>query len=126
MNNTRRQRLTLQQNYVKVDPIIKNPSSITLDNAKLMLINGYRTKDLLTKFNILPEDKIELFKYEEILLKTDDFQQIKSTADNKKHELRFITKKNEYQNSLIDRIAKDVRDIFSSNKELRNFALISR
>lgn len=124
--NTKRKRLVLSQhNMVEViqQPIFS--TSIKLDEAILMLKQGHRACDIMRKYNILEVDKVELFKAEEELLKINPSDSVLSTIDNKTHEIRFITKINEFKNQ-IDPIADEIRGLFKCNSNLRKFSLPQR
>jgi translation initiation factor 1 (eIF-1/SUI1) len=79
----------------------------------------------MRKYNILEIDKVELFKAEEELLKIDPTISVLSTIDNKSHEVRFITKINEFKHQL-DPIADEIRSLFKSNSNLKKFSLPQR
>lgn len=126
--HNKRTRLKLQNNLVTTKPLFTtNPIyTISLEKAKRLINNGCRLKELITKYNILPINIIELYKFEQSLNTINDKKQITSTIDNKTHELSFIVNKNEKQNSLLDDISKEIRGLFSSNKNLKNFSLSTR
>jgi hypothetical protein len=124
--NTKRKRILLSQhNMVELvqEPIFS--TGLRLDKALLMLKQGHRACDIMRKYNILEIDKVELFKAEEELLKIDPTVSVLSTIDNKSHEVRFITKINEFKHQL-DPIADEIRSLFKSNSNLKKFSLPQR
>ena len=120
--NTRRKRILLNQNnMVKVVPQLVATSGISLEEAIELLKQGHTAKYIICNNNMLPIDKVALYKEEIKLLTIDPKANVFSTVDNKPHELRFITRINEFKNS-IDPIADEIKGIFRSNRSLKQFA----
>ena len=120
--NTRRKRILLNQNnMVKVVPQLVATSGISLEEAIELLKQGHTAKSIICNNNMLPIDKVALYKEEIKLLTIDPKASVFSTVDNKPHELRFITRINEFKNS-IDPIADEIKGIFRSNRSLKQFA----
>lgn len=124
--NTKRKRILLSQdNMVEIvqEPIFT--TALRIDKALDMLKQGHRACDIMRKYNIMEIDKVQLFKAEELLLIIDPTISVVSTIDNKPHEVRFITKINEFKTQL-DPIADEIRGLFRSNSNLRKFSLPQR
>lgn len=104
-----------------IKPQLVATSGITLEEAIELLKQGYTAKYIISNNNLLSVDKVALYKEEIKLLAIDPKANVFSTVDNKSHELRFITRINEFKNS-IDPIADEIRGIFRSNRNLKQFA----
>lgn len=94
----------------------KSPTS-TISNyqeAKSMLHQGYSTKVILKRFHLLQADKKNLLREEQLL----NFQNPEREIIHEFEEVVSIPQVN-----IISKIHNDILGIFSSNENLRNFAL---
>lgn len=142
-NNRKRHILSKQDNIVKVTTVNIHESLIPLEKAINYLKQGYTVKDLLKgikvtlyptnpttnevwsfsaidKFSGVTEDLTKLYKEEEKLNIIRD-----RDANLRLTNVGLRIKWNE-KNLAKDRISADIRDIFSSNRNLLDYACIQK
>lgn len=102
-------------------PVIKDKSAIQYQDAKNLLHQGYSTKEVFSKFNLLKAERLALMKEEQILNFVDPFRQVISTERPVKTSVGFIQAINVFK-KVSDPIHNEIRGYFSSNSGLRRLA----